>query len=209
MEYLLRIISYYIIVFFKRLRGLRLRLYNWYTELYLMKKQVAFSPSELRLYGHTYFYIGEKSKLKIGKDFIIRFGPTAGIDVGVGSKIVIEDGASLIIGNYSGMTNTVIQCHNHVYIGNYVNIGAGCLIMDSNFHSTNWKDRADRRIDILRCKNAPVIIGDFVFIGTRCIICKGVKIGSRSIVAAGSVVIEDIGEGEVWGGSPARFIKKI
>ena len=66
MEYLLRIISYYIIVFFKRLRGLRLRLYNWYTELYLMKKQVAFSPSELRLYGHTYFYIGEKSKLKIG-----------------------------------------------------------------------------------------------------------------------------------------------
>lgn len=174
-----------------------------------MKKRVIFTPSELKLYGRTYFYIGEKLELKIGKDFIIRSGATAGIDVGVGSKIVIEDGASLIIRDYSGMTNTVIQCHEHIYIGNYVNIGAECLIMDSNFHSTNWKDRTDRKTDISRCKNAPVTIGDFVFIGTRCIICKGVKIGSRSIVAAGFVVIKDIGEGEIWGGSPARFIKKV
>jgi acetyltransferase-like isoleucine patch superfamily enzyme len=48
-----------------------------------------------------------------------------------------------------------------------------------------------------------------VFIGARCIILKGVTIGEKSIVAAGSVVTKNIPEGEVWGGNPAKFIKKI
>ena len=55
----------------------------------------------------------------------------------------------------------------------------------------------------------PVVIEDDVFVGTHCIICKGVRIGNRSIVAAGSVVVKDIPNGEVWGGNPAKFIRKI
>ena len=42
----------------------------------------------------------------------------------------------------------------------------------------------------------------------RCIIGK-VTIGDKSIVAAGSVVTRDIPAGEIWGGNPAKFIKKI
>lgn len=53
----------------------------------------------------------------------------------------------------------------------------------------------------------PIVVGDDVFIGVRSLILPGVTIGSRSIVAAGSVVTRNIPSGEVWGGVPAHFIK--
>lgn len=31
------------------------------------------------------------------------------------------------------------HCKNEIVIGNHVNIGAGCLIMESNFHSLDWR----------------------------------------------------------------------
>lgn len=53
-----------------------------------------------------------------------------------------------------------------------------------------------------------VHIGDGCFIGANSIICKDVKIGKNSIIAAGSVVTKDIPDNEIWGGNPARYIKK-
>lgn len=98
MKHLLRIMSYYIVVFCKRLGGIKSRLYNGYVELYLIKKRVIFTPSELKLYGRTYFYIGKKTKLKIGRDFIVRSGATAGIDVGAGSVVIKDIGEGEIWG---------------------------------------------------------------------------------------------------------------
>lgn len=45
--------------------------------------------------------------------------------------------------------------------------------MDTNFHSTNWRHRIDRNLDIANARTAPVKIDDFVFVGARSIICKG------------------------------------
>lgn len=53
-----------------------------------------------------------------------------------------------------------------------------------------------------------VEIGEHAFIGTGTIITGNVKIGSGAIVGAGSVVTKDIPAYEIWGGNPARFIKK-
>jgi acetyltransferase-like isoleucine patch superfamily enzyme len=54
-------------------------------------------------------------------------------------------------------------------------------------------------------------IGDNVTIGAKSIIMSGVKIGNGSIIAAGSVVLKktEIGSNEIWGGVPAKFIKKV
>ena len=134
---------------------------------------------------------------------------TIGVDIFTNSHIVVCQDAILSIGSNSGITSTVIYCAEKIEIGNYVNIGAGCLVMDTNFHSTNWMIRMDRKRDIINAKTAPVKIDDFVFIGARSIICKGVHIGEKSLVAAGSVVVKDIPAGELWGGNPAKFIKKI
>lgn len=56
--------------------------------------------------------------------------------------------------------------------------------------------------------SAPVVIGDNVFIGMDVLILKGVTIGEGAIVAARSVVSKSIPAGEVWGGNPAKFIRK-
>lgn len=141
-----------------------------------------------------------------GNNLIIN---TIGIDIFTNSHIVVCQNAILSIGSNSGITSTAIYCAEKIEIGNYVNIGAGCLVMDTNFHSTNWMIRMDRKRDIINAKTAPVKIDDFVFIGARSIICKGVHIGEKSLVAAGSVVVKDIPAGELWGGNPAKFIKKI
>ncbi len=36
-----------------------------------------------------------------------------------------------------------------------------------------------------------------------------VHIGSNVIIGCGAVITKDIPDGEIWGGVPARFIKKI
>jgi virginiamycin A acetyltransferase len=51
-------------------------------------------------------------------------------------------------------------------------------------------------------------IGNDVLIGTNSIILAGVNIGTGAIVAAGSVVVEDVEPYSVVGGNPAKLIKK-
>jgi acetyltransferase-like isoleucine patch superfamily enzyme len=55
-----------------------------------------------------------------------------------------------------------------------------------------------------------ITIGNNVTIGAKSIIMPGVNIGDDSIVAAGSVVLKGtlIEKNEIWGGNPAKFIKK-
>lgn len=55
----------------------------------------------------------------------------------------------------------------------------------------------------------PIVIEDDVFIGANCLILKGVTIGARSIVAAGSVVTRSVPADCIVGGNPARIIKRL
>lgn len=176
--------------------------------------------SKLRLYhaelgkntlfnGYTILQLAKSSQIKIGNDFICNSGERNTIDTSRYSKICVRPHATLIIGNQSGMSNTIIQCYNKIEIGDYVNIGAGCLIFDTNFHSTDWQQREDRKTDGHNAKTAPIYIGNDVFIGAKSIICKGVTIGEKSMIAAGSVVIKDIPPYSIAGGNPCKVIKSI
>lgn len=176
------------------------------TAVYQLMKAGACYNCDIKFYGNTIINI--KGKATFGKQFICCSSINNCIDYGQ-SKIVVMPNAELVIGNFSGISNVVLHCYNKVVIGNYVNIGAGTTIFDTNFHSTNWKKREDRTEDTYDAKSAPIHIGDYVFIGARCIIGKGVTIGDKSMICAGSVVTKDIPSGEIWGGNPAKFIKKI
>ena len=125
------------------------------------------------------------------------------------SKIIVRSGAILFIGDNSGLNSSLIYCAQQITIGNNVKIGGGTRIYDTNFHSTDKLKRANPLTDKNDTHTSPVIIGDNVFIGTNCIISKGVVIGDNSIIAAGSVVVKSVPANEIWGGNPARFIKKI
>lgn len=113
-------------------------------------------------------------------------------------KIIIADGV--------GLSNTAIVSDSLVFIDEYANIGAGTCIYDTDFHSLNYEVRLNGDTDI---RTKPVHIGKYVFIGGHSIILKGVTIGDGAVVGAGSVVTKDIPSGEIWGGNPAKFIKKV
>lgn len=53
-----------------------------------------------------------------------------------------------------------------------------------------------------------VTICDEVWIGMNSLIVNSVEIGYGAMIAAGSVVTKDIPAGEVWGGVPAKFLRK-
>ncbi len=55
----------------------------------------------------------------------------------------------------------------------------------------------------------PIEIGSDVWVGGGAIICPGVKIGSKSVIGAGSVVTRDIPAGVFAAGNPCRVIREI
>lgn len=122
-------------------------------------------------------------------------------------KIVVYNNALLQLGNHIGMSNATIVATKKIIIGNNVLIGAGTTIVDSDFHSMNfhdWFTPADER----KMKRATVSIGNNVFIGMNSIILKNVTIGDNVRIAAGSVVTKDIPSDEIWGGNPAKLIRR-
>ena len=55
----------------------------------------------------------------------------------------------------------------------------------------------------------PIAIGSDVWVGGGAVICPGVRIGSRSVIGAGSVVTRDIPDGVFAAGNPCRVIREI
>lgn len=53
------------------------------------------------------------------------------------------------------------------------------------------------------------MIDDDVLIGANSVILEGVKIGKGSVIAAGSVVTQDVPPNVVVAGAPAKIIKYV
>ena len=159
--------------------------------------------------GHACLSLFPTSEVTIGDGFVCQSGAYHAIDSGMCSKIVVYGHARLTIGNDVGMTNTVVHCMQSVTIGDHARIGAGTMIFDTNFHSTDWRARRSPVTDQADIRCAPVVIGNDVFVGAHTIIGKGVTIGDRTIIAAGSVVVSDLPADCLAGGNPCRVIKQI
>lgn len=89
----------------------------------------------------------------------------------------------------------MIKIGNNVYITagtDFITHDGGTLILRKEIPDLEW--------------SAPIEIGDDVYIGFRCIILPGVKIGNRCIIGAGSVVNRNVPDNSVYAGVPARHI---
>lgn len=117
------------------------------------------------------------------------------------------DNAVLEIGKNVGMSGTVIWVAKPIKIGNNVKIGGGTTLIDTDAHSLSFKDRRNEISDAKNRIDKEIVIEDDVLIGANAIILKGVHIGARSIIGAGSVVTKDVPEDCVVVGNPAKVIK--
>lgn len=101
--------------------------------------------------------------------------------------------------------NSYFVVHQPITIGRDVLIAAYCSIISGN-HCYTSREIPIREQGYFHGK--PITIEDDVWLGTRVIVLEGVTIGMGAIVGAGSVVNKDIPAYEIWGGIPAKFIKK-
>ena len=56
---------------------------------------------------------------------------------------------------------------------------------------------------------AKTIIRKSASIGAGSVVLCGIEVGERAMIGAGSVVTKSVPSGELWMGSPARFVRKI
>ena len=119
----------------------------------------------------------------------------------------VRPNAELKIGDNVALSNSAIYCSTKITIEEDVFIGGDCKVYDTDFHSIQYNERL--AVPEIGKVTAPVHIKKGVLLGTGSIVLKGVTIGEKSVIGAGSVVSKDIPANEVWAGNPIAFIKKI
>jgi acetyltransferase-like isoleucine patch superfamily enzyme len=108
------------------------------------------------------------------------------------------------------MTSVTLSATRSITIGDRCLIGSGVVITDSDHHVVDAHPVSARRTATpLSVPADEVVIENDVFIGTRAIVLKGVRIGAGSVIAAGSVVTADVPAGVVAGGNPARVLRSL
>lgn len=144
-----------------------------------------------KFYGSPIFLRAANSQIRIGSRFenrnIYWSNP-----LGISQRSLFctwLPGAEISIGNDVGLSGTVICASSRITIGSGTVIGANSTIIDSDFHPVVSSARRYSREGI---GVKPVTIGENVFIGTRCLILKGVSIGNDSVIAAGSTVYTSV-----------------
>ena len=90
----------------------------------------------------------------------------------------------------------------YIRIGNYTLIGPSVQIYTPH-HPLDYRERRQEKEFAY-----PVTIGDDCWIGGGVIVCPGVTIGDRAVVAAGSVVTKDVPADTLVAGNPA-IVKRI
>lgn len=150
---------------------------------------------------------GDIDCIAVGANSIIR-----------GELLTFAHGGKIEIGSWCYVgEGSRIWSASVVEIGDRVLIAHGVNIFDNLTHPINSTER-HRQIQEMFTKGhprkldldeRPVKIDDDAWIGAGAFVMRGVKIGARAIVAAGSVVTKDVAADLIVAGNPALVVKTI
>jgi len=131
------------------------------------------------------------------------------VGVRLGAKSRVQGGcwiggSGLSIGTeaYVGR-NCYFDLTDTVTLGDNVVVGHGSTFVTAE-HAIG---PAGRRAGSVTARPIHVKVGSWI--GANCTVLPGVVIGSGSVVAAGSVVAEDVPSGSLVGGVPARILRAL
>lgn len=127
--------------------------------------------------------------------------------IGIGGVLTSTISTTAKIGSFQTQINEGCNIMINAVITNDVMIGKGVIInqLSSIGHDVRIGDFTEICPDVSVSGNCT--IGENVFIGTGAVILPKVSIGNNSIIAAGSVVKDDVPENVMVAGAPA-VVKK-
>jgi acetyltransferase-like isoleucine patch superfamily enzyme len=129
----------------------------------------------------------------------------------IGKEAIVKSGAHLCPCRQEARLSigdrTTIGFYTLIYASEEIQIGSDCMIAPFVYivDSDHGLDRA-LPMNQQGNRTSPIRIGSDVWIGAHAVILKGVNIGGGAVIAAGSVVREDVPPYTIAGGVPARKI---
>lgn len=97
-----------------------------------------------------------------------------------------------------------IVCRDRITFGRGIAVSWEAMIMDTDFHFLSADEAGD-----YPPRDAPIVVGDHVWICARALILKGVTLADGVVVAAGAIVPNSVDEPHALvGGNPARVLRK-
>jgi len=175
---------------------------------FIMKDKRIIIKNKVNIHGVPLIDIRNKSKLII-EDNVTLTSKNRGYHLNMYGpvKIMADKEQGLIsIGKNTRIHGSCLHACKSIIIGRNCLIAANCQIIDSNGHDLSFDD-VENRINTKGIAKE-VYIEDNVWIGANSIILPGVRIGFGSVIAANSVVKNDIPSMVLAGGNPAIIIKK-
>jgi len=123
-----------------------------------------------------------------------------------GDDVLLYGEGKIVLGDdsYIGEHSTV-----YAHTGQKVEIGKGCKISHNvRIYTQSLMSDTDLSSDVRPEKLGDVIIEDYVWIGANVLMNPGIRIGRNSIVGANAVITSDIQPDSIYGGIPAKLIRK-
>lgn len=159
-----------------------------------------------KVWGRMFILIHGAGSVSIGKNFhAVSNTRRSFITLYSRCHLTIIDDGEIVIGDHVGLNGTAITAKSKISIGDNSMVGPNTIIIDHDGHNswppeTRWTTPG---------AVSNITIEDNVWIGMNCLILKGVKIGSGSIVGAGSVVVSDVEKNCLYAGNPAKKIRSL
>ena len=151
----------------------------------------------------------------------VSFGGKASI--GQGSKLSVRGHLSL--GEDFNMTaESTIVCAKEIRFGDDCLLSWDILVMDTDEHPLYNRHETARRetrdSSVVPCPvstnmenerinpDKPIIVGNHVWIGCKCVLLKGAEVPDNTVIAAGTLLTSTFnGEYQVIGGNPPSILK--
>ncbi len=149
---------------------------SWLHGQYMASCRQRLKPADFKVYGEG---------VKVGHD----------VKINMPSRVILKDYS--VIGH-----GTIINSKGGLHVGRFTGIGIHCVIWTSEHHYRGAKAIPfDNGSDL-----KPVVIRDFVWIGSNVKITPGTEIGEGAIIGMGAVVVKNVPPLAIMLGNPAEVV---